>query len=924
MTSNPSLSWQEIQDVYYSLRSCYDTLNWSIGNLHSDHKVKISSNSTLVALSSKHAKYPSLIEIYSISGNKLWSIIFNSTPTEHIIDYEFRGEDLYVVLSNQKIRHYRDLKGNFNEYSYTDKLIKLDDFGDSNILLPKNEEFKTITNLESNDIEEIYKVEEIYNWGPYLFLRLTNRFIITDLNTWKNYEIPISDQLSDKIHCMSLVTISNDDKEILTVICFNNTVISLKVDLNSSSYEFIDYGLTDGPFNKVAVSPNGQLIALLNSELSTIFVINNTFNQVLLEYDTSNDSSLPYQIQWCSNDALVLALRDEIKLLGPNQASISFFYDVLEEDFDFDSVLKNNGVDELSFTIPILKSEVDGLKILTTNKLEFLSRVPIENVNLYQIGSSHPSSILLDSIDKLSLHSSKADANISLLKSDHSLLLAIDESLKAALYEFNPFWQKKILSSVSFGKTYCDQSFNGEEYVKVVNLLKVLNQLRSSEIAIFLTSNEVETIGWSSIIDMLLKRDEYLLSIKIIDLLGLNHLKDKIYINWCCYKIKKEIDLEDHELFKIISKKLKSARNNLPFNEDTNYISISEISEIAYEEGRIDLCKLLIDLEPSMNKKIQQYINFEELELGLIKSFQSNEYDLCKLILLYLYDTLSISQFFKILHQNEQKSDTISGDAVEHFWIEIIGKNESTSALLEKYYKQEDMKMDLTILKFKTFLKQFNEDLIKETVDDDFYDNYKSQLKNLSGFSGDRRNSKYYQLELEILEAKKRLSDTYQVDFFKYKSLNDIITKLIQMNQLKQCQKLTKEFKIPQEKFWFILIETYASTGEFERLHQFILSTSADKHNLKSPISFQNIVDTCLAYNGPSENISIYIDNCKDIHYSEKIQMYIKNNDLVSAANESYYYKDIEFLRSILERANKLANDSTIESIKSLINKLGY
>lgn len=921
MTSNPSLSWQEIHDVYYSLRSCYDTLNWSIGNLYSDHKVKISSNSTLVALSSKHAKYPSLIEIYSISGNKLWSIIFNSTPTEHIIDYDFRGEDLYVVLSNQKIRHYRDLKGNFNEYSYSDKLIKLDDFGDSNILLP-NEEFKTITNLESNELEEIFKVEEVYNWGPYLFLRLTNRFIITDLNDWKNYEIPISDQLSDKIHCMSLVGLSSDDKEILTVVCFNNTVISLKIDLNASSFEIIDYGLTDGPFDKVAVSPNGQLIALLNRELSTIFVINNTFNQVLLEYDTSNDSSLPYQIQWCSNDALVLALRDEIKLLGPNQASISFFYDVLEEDFDFDSVLKNNGTDELSFTIPILKSEVDGLKILTTNKLEFLSRVPNENVNLYQIGSSHPSSILLDSIDKLSLHSSKADANISLLKSDNSLILAIEESLKASLYEFNPYWQKKILSSISFGKTYCDQLFNGEEYVRVINMLKVLNQLRSSEIAIFLTSIEVEHIGWSDIIDMLLKRDEYLLSIKIIDLLGLNQLKDKIYINWCCYKIKKEIDLEDHELFKIISEKLISARNHLPYNKETNYISISEISEIAYEEGRIDLCKLLIDLEPSINKKIQQYVNFEELELGLIKSFQSNEYDLCKLILLYLYDTLSISQFFKILHQNEQKSDSISGDAVEHFWIQSIGKD--NLHLLEKYYKQEDMKIESTILKFKTFLKQYNEDLVKDTVDVDFYDNYKTQLKNLSGYSGDRKNSKYYQLELEILECKKRLSETYQRDFFKYKSLNDVIIQLIQMNQLKQCQKLLKEFKIPQEKFWFILVETYASTGEFERLYQFISSTSPDKHNLKSPISFQSIVDTCLAYNGPPEHISIYIDNCKNIHYSEKIQMYIKNNDLVLAANESYYYKDIEFLRSILERANKLANDSTIESIKSLISKLGY
>lgn len=957
MNSNPSLNWQRIQDVYYSLRSCYETLDWSIGNLHADYSIKWSSNSTLLALSSKHAAFPSVIDIHGVGGTKIWSVFFNSTPMHHIVDYQFHNECLVVVLNNQLLRYYRDLKGNFIEYCYTKDLVTLDDFGDTNVLrnhsltsssnvstngvpstpTPKNH--GVITNLENHQQEEVFQVLNTFVWGRYLFLRLPDRFIITDLVDFKNYQIPISDSLS--INCINLILVHDGDERLLNVvICFASTVVTLKINFSSSSYEVVDHGLTDGPFTAVTVSPNGQLIALLNPEVSTIFVINNTFTQVLLEYDTSNDSSLPYQIQWCGNDAIVLALRDEVKLLGPSQASISFFYDMIEEeDLDFDAILKGNGNDELSFTIPFLKSEPDGLKILSTNKLEFLSRVPDCTLNLYRIGSSHPSSILLDCMDKLVQNSSKADANITLLKSDGQLVNAMNSCLEAALDEFNSYWQKKILLAVSFGKAYNDDYYDSDKYIAVINTLKVLNQLRAADIAIFLTFKQIEAAGWNTVIDMLLTRSQYLLALKIISLLDLQYLRDKIYTHWCCYKIKKELDLSDIDLFKIISHKLSSAREEVNGGQQVasqrNYLSVIEISEIAYEEGRIDLCKLLIDLEPSIVKKIEQYLKFDELEIALVKSFENGEYDLSKLLLLNLYDTLSVSQFFKILHQNEQKNllsseplanDAnninqglfVNGDLVEHFWIESIGKHDQ--AVLEKYFKQEDMKLELAIERFKEYIRD------SASGDLGYYDMYKQHLLKLLSSSGDRRNFKFYQQELEILELRKRLSEIYQLDFYEFKNLPDILIKLINMHQLKQAFKIVKDFKVSSEKFWYLVVETYAKTKEFERLHQFIVSSSntSDMAHLKSPIGFRPIVETCLNNKGLSHYISIYISNCTDIHYSEKIEMFVENNDLLAAANEAYRYKDIEFLNSLYERATKHANDSTAESIKSLITRLGY
>lgn len=952
MTSNPSLNWQNIQDVYYSLRPCYETINWSIDNLYADYLIKVSTHSTLVALSSKYAPYPSVIDVYTTSGTKVWSIVYNSTPSEHIVDYEFWNESLVVVLSNQFFRHYRDLKGTFDEYCFTKDLITLDDFGEENVLntaAGSNSSDESsqplrspITNLENQQPEEIFQVLNTFLWGQYLFLRLSNRFIITDMKTFKNYQILISDFLGRKITCMNLILL--EDQGLSVVICFGTTVVTLKVDFSTSSFEVMDHGLTDGPFTAVAVAPNGQLIALLNAEVSTIFVINNTFTQVLLEYDTSNDSSLPYQIQWCGNDAIVLALRDEVKLLGPNQASISFFYDVIEEeDLDFDAILKGSGNDELSFTIPFLKTEPDGLKIFTTNRFEFLSRVPDCTINLYRIGSSHPSSILLDCMDKLSKHSSKADANISLLKSDNQLIAAIDSCLEASLDEFNSYWQKKILLAVSFGKAYNEEYYDSDKYLAVVNTLKVLNQLRSADVSIFLTFKQVESAGWETIIDMLLNRSQYLLALKLISLLDIQYLRDKIYTHWCCYKIKKEIDLDDIDLFKIVSNKLLSAREAIDGQPQKNYLSVISISEVAYEEGRMDLCKLLINLEPTIIKKIQQYLKFDELEIALVKSFESGEYDLSKLILLNLYDTLSISQFFKILHQNEQKNlisnpvellgdDAdklneglfVNGDLVEHFWVHSIGGKDGVA--LERYFKQEDMRVELAVERFKNFMNETKDSESLGSVDLSYYETYKLNLLKLLSNSGDRKNYKFYQTELEVLELRKKLSETYQTDFYVFKTLPDILIKLITIHQLKQASKVVKDFKIPQEKFWYLLIETYGKAKEFERLHQFITSSSTtnDVHRLRSPIGFRPIVETCLNYKGRSDYISIYIGNCSDIHYSEKIEMYVENNDLLSAANEAYRYKDIEFLNSLLERATKHANDSTIESIKGLISKLGY
>ncbi|QWU86779.1 hypothetical protein CA3LBN_000997 [Candidozyma haemuli] len=862
MLTNPSLSWQKLHDVYYSIRTCYDSLNWSIENLYSNYRVALSTYTTLIALASRQAQYPNVIDVYSISGNKLWSVIFNSTPQEHIVDFTFYNEDLLVVLSSGKYRLYTDFQGTFNEYSYKEGLLSLSGQED------ESSKKYVITNLENDETEEAFDVIEAQVWGTLLVLRHKNRITLSNLETYQNFDLSLNHFDLTLVNCIAFLSASESIVEFL--LSYSNTIYIVKLDLKLQTASFDDQKLTDGPFSRISVSHNGSLISIFNEKSSKIFVVRKSFDKVLLEYDTSNESSTPYMIEWAGNDAIILSLRDEIKLIGPDQISISFFYDIVDqEDFDLDQLLRESPESDLSFTIPIIKSEPDGLRIITSNKVEFLTR-------------------------------------------------------------------KTILKAVSFGKIYDNDYFNAEEYLRVVNIIKVLDQIRSSEFGLFLTYEVVTIVGWETVIRMLLRRQEHLLALKIIGLVQLPDLTNLVYSHWCCSKIRKELNLSDYELFKIVAKKLISLEKFTPGDMKRNHISVLDISNVAYQEGRVDLCKLLINLEPSMLAKMKEYLMIEETELALVKTFQAGDLDLCRLLLLHLQNTLPKLQLFKLLSQNEQSGlfkDTsarqllkdeeikvilqdnlfISGDLIGNFWVQNIAKY--NASLVDSYYKNESKSSERNLVKVKKFLKE------NDVSDNSNYEEvFQVHKQKLHGLLNNSKYTKLIQRELAILELKKKLSEMYQTTFFGVKSLTDILVKLIKMHQIKTAAKIVKDQKLPQEKLWHLVLEVYSKIGEFERLHKFI-TTNSSGSKLKSPIGMTVIAQTCINYGAPKAYISVYIGAINDSTYQRVVDLFLQIGEFKLAAEEAFNNKDAEMLRSILKRARG-SNEDTISVIKSYISRI--
>ena len=62
---------------------------------------------------------------------------------------------------------------------------------------------------------------------------------------------------------------------------------------------------------------------------------------------------------------------------------------------------------------------------------------------VFKVGSSSPSAVLLDAVDHLERKSAKADEDIRLIRSQ--LTEAVDGCIAAAGFEWDHYWQKQLL-----------------------------------------------------------------------------------------------------------------------------------------------------------------------------------------------------------------------------------------------------------------------------------------------------------------------------------------------------------------------------------------------------------------------------------------------------------------------------------------------
>lgn len=93
------------------------------------------------------------------------------------------------------------------------------------------------------------------------------------------------------------------------------------VDKTECEDRFLDIG----PFSHISVSPNGKFAALYAAD-GKAHVITSDFQSRLSEHD-SRSQLTPKYLEWCGNDAVVIAWEDEVNVVGPNNAVASYVYE---------------------------------------------------------------------------------------------------------------------------------------------------------------------------------------------------------------------------------------------------------------------------------------------------------------------------------------------------------------------------------------------------------------------------------------------------------------------------------------------------------------------------------------------------------------------------------------------------------------------
>ena len=168
------------------------------------------------------------------------------------------------------------------------------------------------------------------------------------------------------------------------------------------------------------------------------------------------------QLDWCGNDAPVLTFTDKMVVVGPNE----------KEEIPITFKQGIRGIRSIN--------EIDGLRIVTSDKTYFLERVSLKMLSTFKVASISPSAKLLQAQKSVDLNQPKADDIINEL--GKNLIVGIDDLLETATFEHsNVPIMKHLIRTASFAKTFPEASgYDSNNYVNKVKNMIVLTKIRNS------------------------------------------------------------------------------------------------------------------------------------------------------------------------------------------------------------------------------------------------------------------------------------------------------------------------------------------------------------------------------------------------------------------------------------------------------------
>ncbi|OAA67065.1 vacuolar protein sorting [Niveomyces insectorum RCEF 264] len=729
--SHPTAGWEQVGDSFYRRINLYtavfdgsiDLDNYIVaGAPYSGAIALCRDEAKIVAYQARRPPKPS-VDVYSSAGRLIRRIVWDKISEVRGLGWS-DDEKLLIVTRDGTVRCYVDLQADFAQFSL------------------------------GHGAEE-YGVNSCRFYDSGLLALLSNNALVSVTS----YDEPRPKVLAacpeGKIHSWALVppqhTLSRSVEVLLSV---GQTIYV--VDAAECEDRFLDAG----PFTHICVSPNGKFVALYTGT-GIAHVITSDFQTRLSEHRSKSKLS-PKYLQWCGNDAVVIAWEDEVHVVGPGGSMAKFFYDG---------------------RIHVIQ-DVDGVRVLNASVCDFLQKVPGVTEEVFRFGAESPASILLDAVEQLENHSPKADDNIQLIRPN--LTEAVDTCVNAAGQEFDVHWQKQLLKAASFGKSVLD-IYNSDDFVDMCETLRVLNAVRFYEIGLPLSYDQYLRLGPESLIERLLNRHEYLLALRIA---GYLHLPtDKIYVHWACSKVRAGSE-PDEVLCQLVVDKLAGKPG----------ISFEKIARAAYDEGRGRLATELLNHEPRAGRQVPLLLSMEEDELALDKAIESGDTDLACFVIEQLRRKLPLAAFFK----------TVNSRPVATALVESSAIREGDNTLLKDMYYQDDRRVSGASVFIREALRQPD----NRTASD--------KLALAAKLLVDNQKESAFELgilkEATTLLRMQEAFDRDLTDTFTGLSVNETMFKLIRLGYHGRAKKLQSEFHVPERVAWWIRLRALVAKRDWNEL----------------------------------------------------------------------------------------------------------
>ncbi|KAJ3089792.1 hypothetical protein HK102_005491 [Quaeritorhiza haematococci] len=623
------------------------------------------------------------------------------------------------------------------------------------------------------------------------------------------------------------------------LIAVNQTI--LLVDSDSVQ----DQLLNQGPFTRMAVSPNGSFLALFNGE-GRMWVVSTDFQKNLSRKEfMSHSSDPPLQMTWCGTDSVVLHWEDMVVMVGPFANWIKILYE---------------GVVHL---VP----EVDGVRIISNEKCEFLQRVPVATESIFKIGSTAPGAILYDALDHFERKSPRADENIRSIKLE--LGDAVSACIEAAGHELQPQRQKQLLRAASFGKAFLEAGgFERERFAKMCRVLRVLNAVRGYDVGMPITYAQYQKLTPEILVNRLVHRHHHLLALRICDYLKLN--RDRVLIHWACAKIKRSVEDED-TLCRIIVDKLSvggsgagsGSRSGMSPDQIVGAgISYAEVAKAAFQAGQTRLATKLLDYEPQAANQVPLLMSMQEDEVALVKAIESGDTDLVYLVMLHLKRKHPPADFFRLINGRPLAISLLQAYArqtdlqlLKDFYYQDDRRWESANVMVLESYEQVDLTARSN--KLKIAMKLYQDD--KEHAFESKATDEQTKLLTLQT-----------QLERETAHS------------FVGLSVSETISKCLLLGQGNKAAKVKGEFRVPDRRFWWLKIRALIQSHNWDGLEKFAKSSQK--------FGYVGIIDTLLKNNQfaqAAKYVEMMAKSEKDTHLVNRYMEILRNVNAVRPGHGS-------------------------------------